>query len=90
MSPNTVISLDTENNDKSPDPFIKRRKKKKNSTLKVQWNFNFIKERKKKSSTDILNAKRLNIFLIGSGNKAKIATVNRSIKHCTGGSSHAS
>lgn len=35
MSPNTVISLDTENNDKSPNPFIKRRKKK-TSTLKVQ------------------------------------------------------
>ena len=27
MSPNTVISLDTENNDKSPNPFIKRKKK---------------------------------------------------------------
>lgn len=39
MSPNTVISLDTENNDKSPDPFIKRRKKKKlntKSTMKLQ------------------------------------------------------
>lgn len=32
MSPNTVISLDTENNDKSPNPFIKRKKKKKLNT----------------------------------------------------------
>lgn len=38
MSPNTVISLDTENNDKSPNPFIKRKKKKLNtkSTVNLQ------------------------------------------------------
>lgn len=87
MSPNTVISLDTENNDKSPNPFIKRRKKK-TSTLKVQWNFNFIKERKKNLALTYLMLKDWTFFLIGSGNKAKIAIVNRSIKHCTGGSSY--
>ena len=56
MPPNTVISLETENNVKNPNPFIK----KKYSTLKVQWIFfNFIEEKYKKSSTDKLNAKRL-------------------------------